>query len=135
MNNPTIETRTSDIRYACDTIEHIFQTSTPPLATGLRERFAVVQRPLSPDEKTDQDLSGDRAVVELLTVSNKEQLLHIHRDPDSDSGWRQDIVPIPKTRSDGRDLSGSIERIAAFYQDNRIYAMIHFPAQGESNIV
>jgi hypothetical protein len=135
MINTSKNSKTGNIHYGSDTIEHIFHTSKPPLATGLYGRFAVVQRPLSPTEKTDQGLSGDNAVVELLTVSNDGKLLHIHRDPHSASGWRQDIVPMPEVRSDRRSIEGSIERIAAFYQDNRIYAMIHYPAQEDSNIV
>lgn len=146
------------IEWQAETVEDVLRRTTPPVASTVRGTFVAVQRPADPsvdlafDDAADldaaADLDGANGIVELLTVSPNNELLHIRRDPDSETGWRSREVPVGiredgrRRRSDGIDLSGEIVEIQAFYQrlgrpddfrGHRIMALVHFPDDGRAS--
>lgn len=124
----------NDLSIATDTIEHRMRGIKAPLADSLENCFAVVQRPTDKSSK-ETDPNAGEAIVELLTVSEDNQLLHVKRDSFSETGWRADKVSMPKIRKDGQTISGKIRQISAFYQGDRIYAMVHYPGPDDTHVV
>lgn len=119
---------------AADTLEHRMRGVKAPLADSLENCFAVVQRPVSTAGQ-DREAQAAESVVELLTVSDDNQLLHVKRDSAAETGWRADKVSLPKVRKDGQTISGPIRQISAFYQGERIYAMVHYPGPEQTHVV
>jgi hypothetical protein len=118
-----------------DTLEHVFQARLPPLAAGLKGRFAVVQRPLAAGSDAATPLDGADAAIELLSITPANELLHVSPDVASASGWREQRVALPMQRSDRRDLKGEVVEIDAFYQAGGIFALLHYAAEGDSRTV
>ncbi len=134
MNTKAKPQIAQSLNIASDTIEHMLRGVKPGVADNLHNRFAVVQRPAN-RQSNDKDPEGHQAVVELVTVSSDNQLLHVRRDENVESGWRADKVVMPKARADGQSIKGNIQKIAAFYQGQSIYAMVHYPGPSQDTHV
>lgn len=149
--SPQVMTRPTKVEWNCETIEDVLVGAMPPVSASVRGAFAAVQRPVDPTVDCDPDLEGVNSVVELLTASGNNELLHVRRDQESESGWssREVIVGTRsggrRRRSDGYEFSGSIVEIQAFYQrmgppedfrGHRIFALVHFAeTEGDSRTV
>ena len=125
------------IQAATDTIEHVFNAAQPPLAAGLHKRFAVVQRPIDENEDSKTVLPGADSIVELLSVTPENQLLHMRPDSESDTGWRESRIALPSYREDRTTLEGDVVEINAFYQSKNIYALLHYqdPVHKDSHTI
>lgn len=134
MNTKAKPQIAQSLNIASDTIEHMLRGVKPGVADNLHNRFAVVQRPIN-RQSNDKDPEGHQSVVELVTVSSDNQLLHVRRDENVESGWRADKVAMPKVRADGQTIKGNIQKIAAFYQGKSIYAMVHYPGPSQDTYV
>ncbi|HLT38745.1 MAG TPA: hypothetical protein VK034_20805, partial [Enhygromyxa sp.] len=83
-----------------ETNEDYSETITPPLATRVEGRFAVVQAP-----------GSSLGEPEILSVDPDNRLVHYRYDGSSQSGWARDLVELPPG-------SATIVGITAFYRDD-----------------